>query len=154
MTVIRHGLLTVAVITGIVWAGSSFISLSYANNNVGLNIRSGAVQVVWRFGDVSELDSPLTSHFFNRDLEINRIKRPRLQWPPMWFIGPDWAVISLLWIIPILLLPWWLMDRKVRRRKRWAREGRCLICGYNLQGSESGTCSECGAGYEQREEEA
>jgi len=68
-----------------------------------------------------------------------------------WFSSPEYDGIN--WIIPfwfilaVLLPVWWLMGRESRQRKRWAKEGRCLSCGYNLQGSESGSCSECGAGY-------
>ena len=45
----------------------------------------------------------------------------------------------------LLALPTtWLFYRD-RRRVRWAREGRCVGCGYDLSGV-SGKCPECGRG--------
>ena len=51
--------------------------------------------------------------------------------------------LYILAVVPVAAL-WWrrIRDRNVRERRR--REHRCLGCGYDLTGNESGRCPECG----------
>lgn len=52
---------------------------------------------------------------------------------------PVWAVVGILMSFPF----WTLLRGPVRRLfRRW--RGRCLRCGYDLRGNESGICPECG----------
>jgi len=59
---------------------------------------------------------------------------------------PIWLPITILSLLPLS----WVAAIPHRRRKRWAAEGKCRACGYNLMGTppkEDATrvCSECGA---------
>jgi hypothetical protein len=51
---------------------------------------------------------------------------------------PYWVLAILFAILPAR---WMLSYRRAARRER---EGRCLRCGYDLRGSTSGKCPECG----------
>ena len=56
---------------------------------------------------------------------------------------PLWFPLCLTAIGPAV---WLLEFRRRRRARRWAREGRCAACGYDLAGNTSGICPECGTG--------
>lgn len=53
-----------------------------------------------------------------------------------------WALLFSVWPI------FWLIRFPSRRKKTRARRGLCVRCGYNLAGSTTGVCSECGTKYE------
>jgi hypothetical protein len=55
-------------------------------------------------------------------------------------IVPEWALIAVFLVWPAM---WARGVLRRRRRGRWAREGRCIKCGYDLRGS-AGRCPECG----------
>ncbi|MEX2212547.1 MAG: hypothetical protein WD768_00370 [Phycisphaeraceae bacterium] len=58
-----------------------------------------------------------------------------------------WLItIHFGWLIPIFsILPtYWLFTRHREPRRR-AALGLCVACGYDLRGSESGACPECGS---------
>jgi hypothetical protein len=55
------------------------------------------------------------------------------------FRVPYWLVM-----LPASIFPTRWLIRRMRTRRR-LREGQCLICGYDLRGSVSDRCSECGA---------
>lgn len=50
---------------------------------------------------------------------------------PFWFLVPSMLVLPALWLLAQV------------RRRRLARAGRCLTCGYDLRAS-PGRCPECG----------
>jgi hypothetical protein len=58
--------------------------------------------------------------------------------------GHEISLSAPLWLLFLILGPWttWLFHRD-RRHVRWAREGRCVGCGYDLSGV-TGPCPECG----------
>jgi hypothetical protein len=58
--------------------------------------------------------------------------------PVLYVIAPQWTVPAAFGILPA--------GRLVRRRRwrRWQAAGRCRSCGYDLRGSASGVCPECG----------
>jgi len=53
---------------------------------------------------------------------------------------PLWGPIVLLLVYPAISLA-----RGPIRRRRRRRKGLCVCCGYDLRGSTSGVCAECGA---------
>lgn len=60
-------------------------------------------------------------------------------------VVPFWLI--LLGVIP----PWLFLERdayRVRRKRLRIRKGLCGYCCYDLQGNESGVCSECGEAVE------
>jgi hypothetical protein len=57
---------------------------------------------------------------------------------PIWLELPDWAVILLMLILPVL----WL--RNAMRRRLIPGPAHCTACSYDLTGNLSGTCPECG----------
>ena len=60
---------------------------------------------------------------------------------PLVIHTPCWTMVAPLTVAAALLLrPWW----RHRRAARWARDGRCAECGYQLRGNISGVCPECG----------
>jgi hypothetical protein len=53
--------------------------------------------------------------------------------------APAWFLVAVLSPYPgIIFVRWW-------RRRRRAKRGQCLECGYNLTANVSGVCPECGA---------
>lgn len=56
---------------------------------------------------------------------------------------PLWVIVLAFGAYPMISLTW-RATRKHRRRNL----GLCLHCGYDLRGNESGTCPECGYGFE------
>jgi hypothetical protein len=72
------------------------------------------------------------------------------RWLPSWrhrtlFDGSRWWSFQLPLWIPVLALgtPAAFLFHFDRRSVRWAREGRCVSCGYDLSGV-AGKCPECG----------
>lgn len=57
--------------------------------------------------------------------------------PPMIAAGVWIAAITLGVLIGYL-------SRRLDQPRRWAAEGKCTTCGYDLTGNVSGTCPECG----------
>jgi hypothetical protein len=55
-------------------------------------------------------------------------------------IVPEWALIAMFLGWPLM---WARGVLRRRQRERWAVEGRCRRCGYDLRGS-PGRCPECG----------
>ena len=58
---------------------------------------------------------------------------------PIW---PGFAINTALYAATLYALFFAFVD--VRRFRR-ARRGRCVACGYDLNGVDGGKCSECGA---------
>ncbi|QOV88878.1 hypothetical protein [Humisphaera borealis] len=56
-------------------------------------------------------------------------------------VFPHWAAITLCSLI--LLWHLWRFTLRTRER-RWRKKGRCVACGYDLQGNPSDRCPECG----------
>lgn len=54
---------------------------------------------------------------------------------------PHWAAIAVCSLI--LLWHVWRFTLRTRER-RWKKQGRCVACGYDLQGNPSDRCPECG----------
>jgi len=64
------------------------------------------------------------------------INHHRLIVVPHWALSGLWAVGPAVWAVACV------------RRRRWAIEGRCAACGYDLTGNVSGVCPECGVKVE------
>lgn len=56
--------------------------------------------------------------------------------------------------VVLLVYPVYMVLRGPILRRRRAKRGLCLECGYDLRGSESGVCSECGAAAHEGEHAA
>ncbi len=52
---------------------------------------------------------------------------------------PAWPMVLILSAYPV-----WAVVRGPMLRRRRRKTGRCIHCGYDLTGNESGACSECG----------
>ncbi len=112
----------------------------------------------WSDGSLMFCDVSLSDLTWTED----RDDRPQIQWQFLglwllrvhdaeWSDDPGYLVdikflrIPFWMLTPILLcyptIYWWRGPR--RRRRRW-RKGLCVACGYDLRGSPTGVCSECG----------
>jgi hypothetical protein len=91
-------------------------------------------------------DDPISGTGY-RGIPITFLKRPptwerdrdwRFHWSGLAFDAFFWATPSVgLFLVRDLVL--------TRRSARWAAQGKCPRCGYDLRGSTGRRCSECGA---------
>ena len=137
MTILRHILLATIIGTVVVWVVTWWWAVVYVHPRWGFVTADTLICVM-----IAQSGCDLTVYLHPPGLHVSDAEFVRA-------IDGVWCVSNTLriplWLILAVLLPvWWLMGHGSRQRKRWAKEGRCLSCGYNLQGSESGTCSECG----------
>jgi len=126
MTILRHILLVAIIATVTLWVFCIWKGIIFAITYCEVWILDGQVHILWDpSGAQATLKMLEGSPFLIVDAN-----------PGNWGIWPDIETDSVhipFWfILTILLPPWWLMGRKSRLRKRWAKEGRCLSCGYNL----------------------
>jgi len=58
------------------------------------------------------------------------------------------GVVSPMWLptalIPVMWIAVLLLSSRHRRRRLRRKRGKCIRCGYDLTGNESGVCPECG----------
>ena len=80
-----------------------------------------------------------------------------LKFPPKWDPVQAWQVRwlvlafdTLVWTLPAIVFLAFRLVRRIARRQQWTAEGRCAGCGYELRGSDSARCSECGLRREQQ----
>lgn len=90
---------------------------------------SGGVEI-WRDSPNPE---PYSSPYINAFGPLARFALPLF---PLW---PGFALNTLLFAATLAVL--WHVPVGVRRMSRW-RAGRCLACGYSIEGLD--TCPECG----------
>jgi hypothetical protein len=58
-------------------------------------------------------------------------------------VGCVFVILGVAWFYrPLQRL--WTQLKRVRERRRWARRGLCVKCGYNLKGLSHLRCPECG----------
>ena len=146
MTMLRHILLAAIIATVVAWVVTQWLSITYWGPGFITGFGSGTAEI---FYNPEGADGGLAEafHLYDGKSKMTIRANPRLRFFERPYFSDVIITIPFWLILTILLPPWWLMGRKSRQRKRWAKEGCCLSCGYNLQGSESGTCSECGVGY-------
>jgi hypothetical protein len=71
------------------------------------------------------------------------MSRPRILVSNLLITG-NWSATSIpLWVLVLLAVPAIVLLFRNRRTVRWAREGRCAGCGYDLRESPE-RCPECG----------
>ena len=80
------------------------------------------------------------------DAALGILYTPSLWYPRIHRVGGIAVVTVPLWLTTIILGAWPAVAlwRGPFRRWRRRRRGLCLKCGYNLAGTVSGVCSECG----------
>ena len=69
------------------------------------------------------------------------------KWEPVLAWQVRWVILALdtfLWTLPAILFIFLRRVYREERSRKWAMEGRCTRCGYDLRGSSSGRCPECG----------
>lgn len=66
-----------------------------------------------------------------------------INWPNYWRVILTVTAHEIV-VVPVCVLGAWIAARRASRRLLWAREGRCLTCGYLLRANQSGKCPECG----------
>jgi len=143
LAVLRHILLAAIIATVVVWVVTQWYDFVFTHTDFFVSIGGGSFFLIYSAGWPTWSCSCGVGlgYHMHKLSSGNPIVSP--------YLDAESVIIPFWLILAVLLPPWWLMGRKSRQRKRWAKEGCCLSCGYNLQGSESGTCSECGAGYGQ-----
>ncbi len=150
MTGLRHLLFGILIVSFVFCALLPSYSIVYGHPYVIVCVGQGRIELSY---NRSSADGGLAEAFMQYDNgpRFFVCRHSDRVWFPALFVNDVMAVIPFWLIIAVLLPPWWLMGRKVRRRKRWASRGRCLSCGYDLTGNESGACPECNAAVEAAE---
>ena len=73
---------------------------------------------------------------------------PTNWWPVIWIYHLHldlWTIRGTFWLPTLLLaLSVAISESQWAKRRRRAKQGLCIRCGYDLSDSESGVCSECG----------
>jgi len=131
MTTVRKMLFVALMVAVVGWGITAWRPVMYADPRVLLRAAHGNIELV---------TGQTARSFCIHVADERRIMfgEQSFRWTDFPFALQNLTTIPFWLILTILLPPWWLMGRKLRQRKRWANEGRCFSCGYNLQGSESG----------------
>lgn len=118
---------------------------------VGVYCTGGALQVHWR--------CPNTAYAFKLSpwwqVPIERSigeQWSELAWVPRYISGRYFRMASIpLWMLIVLPMSFIVISHRRRgmNKTTWS----CVNCGYDLRGSTSGICSECGHAYEARDGE-
>ena len=121
----------VALIAASSWKSERLKWYSYANS---------AVQQHYDFAEAS-FGRSIDSHDYSFSFKRREVTMPggnSLTLTSLTF--PHWLLVSLLAMLPVSRF---FVDRIRNWNRR--RKGLCLACGYDLTGSTSTVCSECGA---------
>ena len=122
--------LWVASYWGIMWVSSDGL--------LGLQLTDGSYAVL-----LSEID---INYIYGRSAK-GYDDLGTFWWPVVW-IYPEpywWALRGTFWLPTLLLaLPLAISASPWARRRRRAKQGLCIRCGYDLQGTDHEVCPECG----------
>ncbi len=142
MKYLRVILIVLLLLNCTLWLASYWwIEWLSSNGVYSLQLKTGQITVA-RHDRLIGISNGLTIHGYSG--------QPTRWWPavriytnlPKFFFvyqGTFWLPTLLLALpLAISATPW-------ARRRRRAKQGLCIRCGYDLSGSESGVCSECGA---------
>ena len=119
---------------------ASYWNIEYLppHGELGINLFSGRIGINNFNGDI-----------VNRGFGVVEVHGSHTFWWPIFGGNLDhslWFFDCALWLPTLLLaLPLVISASPWARRRRRAKKGLCIKCGYDLSGSESGVCSECGA---------
>ena len=69
--------------------------------------------------------------------------KPDMDWRVRWAMF-FFALLGGIGILQLASMYFWLVAPAIRRHRRRSR-GLCIHCGYDLRGSPTGACPECGA---------
>jgi len=137
-------ILTIATgMCAIGWLGSVWLWTAYAYDVYHVSVGRGLIQIV-RSPEAVEDQGFWALDWVQR--------RDGFEWVPglirgtMLPSGPVWGLWLPLWIpfVAFIAYPTVAFLRGPARRWRRRRAGRCIRCGYDLTGNESGVCPECG----------
>ena len=120
----------------------SYAVLGWSNGRTIISVSGGAIRYVEFVG----MSTTRTERWYGGFSSFSTALIPRLGWRrvitgqggTLHFILPIW--IPTAFFATVL----WFSCRPLYVRRRRRRLGLCVNCGYNLTGTESGVCSECG----------
>ena len=142
MKYLRVILIVLLLVCCSLWVASSLWKITWISSDgrLSLHIYSGESAIIWRF----ETDETPRS-----GLIVHKYHPPSWHWWPAVWIGPDhpqiWAFTVTFWLPTLLLaLPLAISASPWARRRRRAKQGLCIRCGYDLSGTDHNLCSECG----------
>ena len=79
------------------------------------------------------------------------------KWEPVQAWRVEWGGLALdtfVWMLPAILFIFLRHVYREERSRKWAMEGRCTGCGYDLRGSSGLRCPECGSAREVADSDA
>lgn len=124
----RCAILSCVVLAGLA-IGTSRRSIAYCQAHFGLEVGAGGI-AAWK------------TAFSNPSVGLRRSDVQKLIWRPVYH--NNGGLMGLFVPIWILLIPMLVITTGAYVFGRTDDKGRCDVCNYDLQGSPSETCPECG----------
>lgn len=170
---IRHIFALLAIVCVVLWVTSHYygidagVPLSKADSKIELGIYWGRVSVGTSYGGTPNHRHGWYAELHYIDMQSMRFvvemmreidadapipwELPRFQFESYSFTDPagrwTWSgtyLVFPLWLPTLLFGLWPAIALSLHIKRRYFTEGICRSCGYDLRGSPSGVCPECG----------